>query len=456
MAVLRLFAAARDAAGTGLISMSGPTVGALLEEARARFGADFGRVLDASQVWCNGEPTQLDRSLLETDEVAVLPPVSGGADEGRASRPARQTRPAAQGRPSASKRAAERRPAAKKATAKRQPAKTSTAKRPASKKAAAKRSTATRPSAARGVQRQPSPRAPVQDAADPAPSSQLAIWLGMAPPRRGARPPIAPGYVRGRRRYAVVYDLDGPRVRLGLAWFALILGSLVVERLVVGLPLLLVVYGGVAGLAAAQTANAWVQRGAGVDARLAATLAVSVSAAALLGARFVGLVVLLAVVVAVLDAWLHASRRSSVLADAGLTLQSALVPAAVAVGVSLSLRYEIGAAVTLLLLVSVFDMGDFLVGSGAASVIEGPLAGAAAIAVVTGIIAVLNAPPFGGVSAWAFGLGAAVLCPAGQVLASAILPDGLVRAPALRRLDSLLLLAPLWAWAIAVPLSQAR
>lgn len=205
----------------------------------------------------------------------------------------------------------------------------------------------------------------------------------------------------------------------------------------------------------AQTANAWVQRGAGVDARLAATLAVSVSAAALLGARFVGLVVLLAVVVAVLDAWLHASRRSSVLADAGLTLQSALVPAAVAVGVSLSLRYEIGAAVTLLLLVSVFDMGDFLVGSGAASVIEGLWrrgGDSGGYRHHRGV----ERSPFGGVSAWAFGLGAAVLCPAGQVLASAILPDGLVRAPALRRLDSLLLLAPLWAWAIAVPLSQAR
>jgi hypothetical protein len=254
----------------------------------------------------------------------------------------------------------------------------------------------------------------------------------------------------------VVYDLDGPRVRLGVAWFVLVIGALVIERLVVGLPLLLVVYAATAGLAAAQVARSHVEAGAGVDPRLAAGIAVVVSAAALLGVRFVGLVVLAAVAVALADSWLHASRRSSVVADAGITLQASLVPAAVAVGIALTLRYEIGAVVTLILLVSVFDLGDFLVGSGAASVIEGPLAGTAALAVVTAIVAVLSVPPFGGAWVWAFGAGAAVLCPAGQVLASAILPVGLVRSPALRRLDSLLLLAPLWAWAIAVPLARTH
>lgn len=305
----------------------------------------------------------------------------------------------------------------------------------------------TRPAAPRKA---PSRRAPQQT------DSRLAVWLGLGTPARGLRPPVAPGFVRGRRRYAVVYDLDGPRVRLGVAWFLLVLGALVIERLVVGAPLLVLVYGAAAGVAAAQVARSHVDAGAGVDPRLAAALAVTVSASSLLGARFVGLVILAAVGVALADSWMHASRQSSVLGDAGITLQAALVPAAAAVGVALTLRYEIGAAVVLILLVSVFDLGDFLVGSGAASVIEGPLAGTAAVAVVTAIVAVLNVPPFGGAWAWAFGAGAAVLCPAGQVLASAILPDGMVRSPALRRLDSLLLLAPLWAWAIAVPLARTH
>lgn len=79
MAVLRLFAAARDAAGTGLVALPGSTVGEVLDAAAARFGSDFVTVLASAQIWCNGEPTVLDASVGADDEVAVLPPVSGGA-----------------------------------------------------------------------------------------------------------------------------------------------------------------------------------------------------------------------------------------------------------------------------------------------------------------------------------------------------------------------------------------
>lgn len=79
MAVLRLFASARDAAGTATDTVPGATVAAVLDEARSRFGADFGAVLDRSNVWRNGEPVDLDAPVTDTDEVAVLPPVSGGA-----------------------------------------------------------------------------------------------------------------------------------------------------------------------------------------------------------------------------------------------------------------------------------------------------------------------------------------------------------------------------------------
>jgi len=45
---------------------------------------------------------------------------------------------------------------------------------------------------------------------------------------------------------------------------------------------------------------------------------------------------------------------------------------------------------------------------------------------------------------------AAVCCPVGQWIASAILPRPDAHAPALRRIDTLLLLAPLWVVAAGV------
>jgi molybdopterin synthase sulfur carrier subunit len=74
-----MFAAARLAAGRAADDMSGRTVGELLDQARRRYGADFAAVVDISQVWVNGEPAGPDLPLQAGDEVAVLPPVSGGA-----------------------------------------------------------------------------------------------------------------------------------------------------------------------------------------------------------------------------------------------------------------------------------------------------------------------------------------------------------------------------------------
>lgn len=79
MAVLRLFAGAREAAGTGRDEVAGTTVADVLDAARRRYGSAFAAVLATSKVWVNGEPAAGDRVLGEGDEVAVLPPVSGGA-----------------------------------------------------------------------------------------------------------------------------------------------------------------------------------------------------------------------------------------------------------------------------------------------------------------------------------------------------------------------------------------
>ena len=78
---LRLFAAARDAAGRAEVELDAATVGEVLDAARTDFGSEFAAVLARARVWVNGdEPVGGDASALaDGDEVAVVPPVSGGA-----------------------------------------------------------------------------------------------------------------------------------------------------------------------------------------------------------------------------------------------------------------------------------------------------------------------------------------------------------------------------------------
>ena len=78
MAIVRLFAAARDAAGTGRDELPGDTVDAVLAVASQRYGDAFTKVLASSKIWVNGEPAQFDDHVGSADELAVLPPVSGG------------------------------------------------------------------------------------------------------------------------------------------------------------------------------------------------------------------------------------------------------------------------------------------------------------------------------------------------------------------------------------------
>lgn len=79
MATLRLFAAAREAAGRSSDTFDASTVGDLLDQARRRYGPAFTAVLATCRVWCNGDETDTAQALAATDEVAVLPPVSGGS-----------------------------------------------------------------------------------------------------------------------------------------------------------------------------------------------------------------------------------------------------------------------------------------------------------------------------------------------------------------------------------------
>ena len=76
--VLRMFAQAREAAGVPRDEVPGSTVGEVLDHAAARYGEGFARVLTTCKVWVNGEPAGRDERIEPSDEVAVLPPVSGG------------------------------------------------------------------------------------------------------------------------------------------------------------------------------------------------------------------------------------------------------------------------------------------------------------------------------------------------------------------------------------------
>jgi MoaD family protein len=75
---VRLFAALRDLAGSGVVEADGETAGAVLDELCRRFGDRFERVARSASLVVDGERADADRPLRDRDEVAILPPVSGG------------------------------------------------------------------------------------------------------------------------------------------------------------------------------------------------------------------------------------------------------------------------------------------------------------------------------------------------------------------------------------------
>ncbi len=78
MVSVRLFAALRDLAGAARVEAEGDTVDDVVAALGARFGDRFARVAAAGSVVIDGERASGDRRLAPGDEVALLPPVSGG------------------------------------------------------------------------------------------------------------------------------------------------------------------------------------------------------------------------------------------------------------------------------------------------------------------------------------------------------------------------------------------
>ena len=219
---------------------------------------------------------------------------------------------------------------------------------------------------------------------------------------------------------------------------------------------LAVLFGVVAGAAASQVIDAHRGNRTSADRAVAAFGASGLAVAATLGTQALGVGYLLLVVAALAAALATPERGRLPIPRAGHTVAAAGICGGAAAALVLLAEYEIGALIILLVFVMLYDASDFIVGSGASNGIEGPLAGIIAITVASAMFAELSAPPFNdhGSDIWSFSVLAMIACPAGQILASALLPTANAHAPALRRLDSLLVVAPAWAGLIGLYLAR--
>jgi hypothetical protein len=172
-------------------------------------------------------------------------------------------------------------------------------------------------------------------------------------------------------------------------------------------------------------------------------IAVGLPAAAIVGVEAVGAALGGAAVLAFLAA-LFFSRGSA--SSDGIVTFAIGVALGLAAAAPVLLREEhIEAAFLLLAYAATYDAGAYLVGTGASSVWEGPVAGVTALIPVVILSAVLLVPPFDSGTPILLGLLAALLAPLGPLVGSALVGDGESHAPGLRRLDSLIVLGPIWA-----------
>lgn len=241
-------------------------------------------------------------------------------------------------------------------------------------------------------------------------------------------------------RFAVVHDVDGPRVRLGLVWFVVALVAVIVGTTPVA-----ALFGVVAAVAALQAITAWREIGVGPNRIVGGALTAAMPLAASYSVGLLGATVLALVLGSIIAGAIDRTRTSDPIVDAGFTIRCTLFVGLAAAAMVVLHRIGVVPALVLLLLVCAYDAGDYLVGSGSANSVEGPIAGMAGVAVVGFAVSVIEPDPFSASSAMLLAMMAAVLCPLGQLLVSAILPAAQTRAPAMRRLDAFALSAPVWA-----------
>jgi len=77
---VRLFASLREEAGASEVEAAGKTAGEVADALSSRYGEKFAAVAAVSSFVVNGERASRSTPVAEGDEVAVLPPVSGGVN----------------------------------------------------------------------------------------------------------------------------------------------------------------------------------------------------------------------------------------------------------------------------------------------------------------------------------------------------------------------------------------
>lgn len=261
-------------------------------------------------------------------------------------------------------------------------------------------------------------------------------------------------------RLAVPYPTDGPKVTLGVIWAVAVVGGAWLSTL-----LLAVVVVAVAALAGLQAGHVF---GPPIDRRATAAAAAIVGACGLGGALGAGVGVVVGVggIAAYVAGTLPEQKRGDprspnkpsragspgstpshrdvVIGVTEMMVRSS-IPAGVAAASLIAIgKLEFSGLLALVILVSAYEAGDFLIGTGSANSVEGPVAGIVALIVASAGLYLVLPPPFSTDNFPLFVLLTAAAAPLGQIAASAVLPRGDSWAPALRRLDSYLLAAPLW------------
>ena len=239
-------------------------------------------------------------------------------------------------------------------------------------------------------------------------------------------------------RLAVPYYTDGPKITFGILWFGAVAAAAFTSTW--GLAILVSLVAGLAGL---QTGRAWFPQFGPTKwwtaaAAFVAGLSGVIGPLGIVAGAGMGMVLLLVYVVV---NPVHA-RGTGELLDA---LARSSLPAGIAAASLTALRgVSPGAVLLLVAFISAYEAGDFLVGSGSKNAVEGPVSGLVALGVVAFVAWIVPPQPFTTTSVLLFAALAGVCCPLGQIVAAGLLPRGSAWAPALRRIDSYLLAAPLW------------
>lgn len=220
----------------------------------------------------------------------------------------------------------------------------------------------------------------------------------------------------------LIPDTDGPHVRLGVAWFVVVVGAAAS-----GPGWLALVMAALGGLVGDRLAARWRLGGWPAADRVLIAGGALMPMAALAGTRGVVIGLWLIPIVGLAAALERREPDVDRLVATAMAIGTAvLIGLAAAAPVVAAAQIGTGAAIALLVVMAAYDAGHYLIGSGAAGAWEGPVGGALAVGVVSFSLAVFNAAGVGMTNTAIASTVFALAAPAG-VLIGAVLLVG--RAP---------------------------